>query len=96
MAKQSNLRSQIQALKNQAKARGHENVPSSKEELEAKAFVMNKTYSLSHRYVYRDLFVTFLFVIFALLFLFLVSIKLSNIAAFGQLRNALYIGQFSF
>lgn len=94
MATDTNLRKEIQALRNQAKARGHENI-TTEEEIRQKAFIQNAKRN-THAYVYNDLLKTGLFLLFALLFLFGASIKLSSIDLFTQIRSQLHIAQSSF
>ncbi len=90
-----NLRSEIQALRNQAKARGHDSKVSN-EELKKKAFTHNESDKSTHKYVYRDIFRTFLFLLVALIILFLASVKMSSLLPFEHARQALHITQFSF
>lgn len=97
MADDSKLRSQIQALRNQAKARGHDiDLNTSEEELKEKAFTNAITDQSTHTYVFKDLKHTFLFLLLALFLLFIACIKLSSFPQFDTLRHILNISKFSF
>jgi hypothetical protein len=92
----SSLRNEIQALRNQAKARGYSSDEIPAEQLEEKAFTRNESTIPTYTYVYRDLFRSLIFLIVALVILFGVSVKLSSIGQFSQIRSAIHVSQFSF
>lgn len=94
MANSSNLRSEIQALRNQALARGHEDTRNL-ETLKQNAFI-EREISEDYRHVYNDLLITFTFICVALLILFVTSLKLSSLPFFDSLRLLLHITKYTF
>ncbi len=79
------LKKEIEALKNQAKARGHSgNIKTS--DLLTKAYE-TPLGSSDIDYVYKDLFKSLMFVIFVLTILLIISIRYSDISVFIYINN---------
>ena len=95
MAQKSNLRSQIQALRNQAKARGHVSFEN-EQDIRDKAFTIAQTQKGAHAYVKHDLIWTGIFVIIALAILLLAAVEFSSFTQLNHLRVALHLPQYSF
>jgi len=78
---QKNLRSEIQALKNQAEA--HTNT--------IRAAVEREGYVSTYIHVYHDLLWTLLFLFIAIIILFFASIEISSLGLFLTIRESLHI-----
>ena len=77
MADKSKLRKEIEALRNQAIANG--------KIVDKPSIKINR--EITHKYIKQDLLKTLVFVLIILGFLFVISIKLSNINIFENIRS---------